>query len=110
MRMIPDINLASRVIVSPFAWRLDRIFNRWRDADTPSAPPAPTWKHAETNARENGSSQSLAVGNRNETGLLITYFDDSHGNSPYSSTAAAALAPSTGIAHTSGTRPRSVAI
>ena len=61
---------------------------RLRDADAISTPPAPTKQHAETDARENGSSQSLAVGNRDETGLLITYFYDSHGNSPYSSTPA----------------------
>jgi hypothetical protein len=75
-----------------------------------SAPLEPTQQHAEADSRENGSSQSLAVGNRNEMGLLITYFDDSHRNSPGSSTAAPAFTPRTGIAHTTRTGPCSVAI
>jgi hypothetical protein len=81
-----------------------------KDGGAISAPPAPTEQHAKTDARENCSSQSLAVGNRNETGLLITYFYDSHGNSPYSSTPAPTFAACAGIAHTARTRPRSVAV
>jgi hypothetical protein len=58
------------------------------------------WTHAETDARKNCSSQSLAVANRNETGLLMTYLDDSHRTSQCSSTATPAFAPHSGIAHT----------
>jgi hypothetical protein len=80
-------------------------------AEAISTPPAPTQQHGKADACENGSSQSLAVGNRHETGLLITYFYDPHRNSPRSSTTAPApFAPRTGVTHTSSTRSRAVAI
>src|SRR5258708_4832642 len=75
-----------------------------------SAPPAPTQPHTETNTCQNCSSQLLAVGNRNETGLLVTDLYNAHRNSPHSSTPAPAFAACTGIAHASGARPRTVAI
>src|SRR4051794_6618298 len=75
-----------------------------------SMPSSPPKQHAQSDAREHCSGESLAVGNRNETGLLVTYFYDSHGNSPHSSTAAPTLAPSTGIAHPSSARTRPIPI
>jgi|SRR5579862_3650858 len=75
-----------------------------------SAPSAPTEPHTETDAREHRSSQLLAVGDRNETSLLITDLYNTHGNSPHSSPASASFAPSAGIAHTTRARPSAVAI
>src|ERR1700677_1309414 len=79
-------------------------------AVTDSAPYVPTQQHAETDAREHGSSKLLAVCNRNETSLLVTDLYNAHGNRPYSAAAAPSFAPSTGITHASGSCPGTVAI
>src|SRR5438309_1167694 len=75
-----------------------------------SAPPAPTEPHAKADAREHCSSQLRAVGNRNETSLLVADLYNAHRNGPHSSAAAPAFAPGTGIAHTTSARPGTVAV
>src|ERR1700680_2205280 len=75
-----------------------------------STPPAPAQPHTKPQACEHCSSQLFAVGNRNETGLLLTDLYNTYGNRPYHSTASPAFATRTGIAHTASTRPGTVAI
>jgi hypothetical protein len=58
-----------------------------------STPPAPAQPHTKAQACEHCSSQLLAVGNRNETGLLLTDLYNTYGNRPYHSTATPAFAP-----------------
>jgi len=81
-----------------------------RAAAVSASPRAPTQQYAETDSRHHRSSQFLAVGNRNETGSLVTDFYHTNWNSPHASTATAPFAPSTGIAHTASARPSPIAI
>src|SRR3984885_9047938 len=94
-------------------WRNDRRFKpSYQRArfHALSAPSAPTQQHTKTNTREHCSSQSLAVSNRNETGLLITDLNNAHRNGPHSSTASSTFAACASVANAARARPGSVAI
>src|SRR5215472_1483108 len=71
---------------------------------------APSQPHAETDAKHDGARKFFSVGNWDKSCLLLTDFDDAHGDGSRYSSTSTSLAFCARCTHTSSTCPSPVAI